>query len=176
MKSNKDKDIEDKQKNTTTLLVGSNTEQNNTKPAIINPPVSTLFKHGNTQQLSKRFADVENLSTAIRAYFDKCDEDKKPYTTVGLCLALGFQSRTSLLNYSREEGYEEFFEIMHYAKMKIEEQMEIHLMTKQNVAGVIFLAKNNYGYKDSTEMELKSKNEFITQLIPKAAGGNNNES
>jgi hypothetical protein len=158
----------DEEREKGSLLVGSNTGENTTLIPVKN---STLFKPGNSEMLCKRYTDPEILEAAMSAYFDKCDSDKKPYTTVGLALALGFNSRSSLLNYERETGYEEFFDIMRRAKLRIEEQMEIHLMTKQNVAGVIFLAKNNYSYKDSTEVDLKSKNEFLTQLLPTPATG-----
>ncbi|HWZ21476.1 MAG TPA: terminase small subunit [Cytophagaceae bacterium] len=155
-----------------TLLTGSNLSEKNNKLEIVKPADKPyLFQPGHNGTLSKRYSNAQTLECAINAYFDKCEADKKPYTTTGMALYLGFSTRSSLLNYEKEEGYEQFHDVMHRAKLRIEEQMEIHLLTKQNVAGVIFLAKNNFGYKDSTEVDLKSKNEFLTQLVATPATG-----
>jgi hypothetical protein len=117
----------------------------------------------------KKYPTPELLSEAIEKYFEKCDEAKKPYTMSGLALSLGFSERKSLLNYKKEPGYEMYFEVLNKAKLRMEAQIEEYLMTKQSVAGIIFNAKNNYGFTDTQTIDLTSKNAFLTQLIPTPA-------
>ena len=162
----------DQERENEALLDSPNMGSNSIQTDLIKPIVNSgIFKPGHGGYLSKRYSDPLKLIEAIEAYFAKQDELEKPYTVSGLALSLGFNSRQSLLNYQKEESYEAFHEIMEKTRLKIEEQLETHLITKQNVAGAIFIMKNSYNYKDSTEVDLKSKNEFITQLVATPATG-----
>jgi len=92
---------------------------------------------------------VEELQDAIGRYFDYADEQGWPYTVPDLAYYLGFNSRTSLLNY---EGREEFMVTIKRAKLKIEGQRARQLVQSQGVvAGQIFDLKNDFGWRDQQE-------------------------
>jgi hypothetical protein len=104
----------------------------------------------------KKYRTVGDMQKAIDEYFVKCDEEKKPYTVTGLALALGFLSRQALLNY---EGYTDiddisFHDTIKAAKHKVEASIEEGLLSgKYNSVGSIFNLKNNFNWKDKTEVE-----------------------
>src|SRR5690349_17735226 len=102
------------------------------------------FTNGN-EGSPKRYSDRQTLMNDVVAYLEKCNESKKIPTMTGLALSLGFRSRRSLLNYEKEPGYEFAFEVITYAKMKIEEFLEERLLDHRNtnIAGLIFNLKNN---------------------------------
>lgn len=101
----------------------------------------------------KLFKSDKELQAAIDAYFSKADELGEPYTVEGLCLALDVDRKT-LLNYQKEEGYEEYFHTIKKAKLKVQDNL-----IKRGLAGVnnstltIFLLKNNHEYADKIETE-----------------------
>lgn len=98
------------------------------------------------------FDSPEAMAEAIDEYFTKRKEDKLPATTQGLALALGFNSRQSLLNY---EGYsDEFLDTIKKAKLRIEDDKVTGAMIgKYNPAVTIFDLKNNHDHKDKTEVD-----------------------
>ncbi len=75
-----------------------------------------------------------------------------PYTITGLALALD-TTRETLLDY---EARDRFSDTIKRAKLKIQNYNEIQLYGN-NVAGVIFNLKNNYDWKDRTQVEEESK-------------------
>ena len=92
---------------------------------------------------------VDELQDAIDRYFDYADVQGWPYTVPDLAYYLGFNSRTSLLNY---EGRDEFMVTIKRAKLKIEGQRARQLVQGQGVvAGQIFDLKNNFGWRDQQE-------------------------
>lgn len=92
---------------------------------------------------------VDELQDAIDRYFDYADGQGWPYTVPDLAYYLGFNSRTSLLNY---EGRDEFMVTIKRAKLKIEGQRARQLVQGQGVvAGQIFDLKNNFGWRDQQE-------------------------
>lgn len=101
------------------------------------------------------FNSPEELQEKIDAYFEHIDSltddnDKKvPYTVAGLGLWLDVDTET-IRNYEKKD---DFFGTIKRAKQKIEEQLETKLQSN-NVAGVIFNLKNNYGWKDKKEVGL----------------------
>jgi len=97
------------------------------------------------------FKSAEELQTAIDAYFAKCDKLNEPYTISGLAYDMGIDRKT-LLNYSKRD---EFFPTIKKARDKVEVYVE-KLMLKSSgvVAGVIFNAKNNFDWKDKSEVEV----------------------
>ena len=116
----------------------------------------------------QKFKTPEEMQSAIEDYFDYCDNriqsvysksrdevieiiKPAPYTILGLCRVLRM-SRQSLLNYEKTEGYEEFFDTVKEAKLRIAEDIETRSI-EGNAAGPIFNLKNNFGYKDKTEQE-----------------------
>lgn len=98
-----------------------------------------------------KYKTEEQLSKAIDNYFEECDKKDKPYTITGLALSLGIDRRT-LTNYSNKAM---FFPLIKNAKLKIENQLEESLYRLGNNSGVIFNLKNNYGWKDTLEVESK---------------------
>lgn len=96
----------------------------------------------------RKYQKPAEMKKAVGAYFATIKKDKEKPTICGLALALGFTSRTSLLNY---EGYDKKFKaIIEEAKLRIEESYEKQL---RNVhpTGAIFALKN-FGWKDTTEL------------------------
>jgi hypothetical protein len=128
------------------------------------------------------FIDVKELEKKIQVYFDSCfeekwfDEDKrdekgefildenknkikehikrkvqiKPLSITGLAVALDC-SRDTLVNYEEKS---EFFGTIRKAKDFIEHCIEDGLLaSKFNVVGSIFTLKNNWDWKEKTELE-----------------------
>ena len=81
-------------------------------------------------------------------------EQVKPYTMAGLALHLGV-SRMTVVNYSRKEDYAEVIE---KARNVCEAFLE-EGMLKGTVPAIpgIFNAKNNYGWKDKSELGVSTQ-------------------
>lgn len=109
----------------------------------------------------RKYTEVEALQAQIDKYFEECDKQNKPYTICGLARACDL-TRQSLLNYTEKP---EFFDTIKKAKAKCEEYLEEQLYFGKNAAGVIFGLKNNYGWTDKTEQELKVKGGLDIQKI-----------
>jgi len=123
----------------------------------------------------KAWDSPEEMQKTINAYYKECDErmievyDKKkqevvniyspvPYTVEGLCETLGFTARDSLLNYEKKKGYEEFFDTIKKAKLKIQRnKIERALTGDSHPVVSIFDLKNNHGYKDTQEVKQTSE-------------------
>lgn len=98
----------------------------------------------------KKYSEVEQLQKKINEYFKMCDEKEKPYTITGLCLYLDID-RVTLLRYEEKD---EFCSTIKRAKNKVENYVEENsLMGKLNPTVSIFNLKNNFGWKDKTEIE-----------------------
>ena len=86
-------------------------------------------------------------------------------TIEGLCLALDFTSRQSLLNY---EGYTDknkkpFLDTIKKARLQIQQsKIEGLLSGNYSAAGAIFDLKNNHNYKDKQETTVKLDKETLT--------------
>lgn len=118
------------------------------------------------------YTSAEEMQKKIDAYFDDCngkilyDEDgepkcdkygniiivgSKPFTITGLALALGFNSRQSLLNY---QGKPEFMDTIMRAKARVECYAEERLFDKDGANGAKFSLANNFeGWKEKKEIE-----------------------
>lgn len=105
-----------------------------------------------------KFKCVEDVEIAIEAFFQECDTGKDgvsaPYTMSGLAYALGCDRKT-LLNYSKKDDY---FPTIKKARERVELDVERRLMSGHSVAGAIFNLKNNFGWKDKTEVEQHNYN------------------
>ena len=111
----------------------------------------------------KLYTSVEQMQKIIEEYFNMCDEKEKPYTMSGLAYALDMDRR-SLLNYSKDE---KFFPTIKRARERVEQQLEENALTgKANATFTIFNLKNNYGWQDKTEMEIRK--DPIEDLTPLA--------
>lgn len=104
----------------------------------------------------RKYKTVKELENAINKYFLDCEEKEVPYTVTGLAMACGFEDRGSLLEYCnyKDESGEEFSHSIKKAKSFVEQSIERGLLSgKYNATGAIFNLKNNYGWKDKTEVE-----------------------
>ena len=123
------------------------------------------------------FTSVEEMQVLIDKYFEECDgkpfldkdgnpmrnkdgkiirDDRRPYTVTGLALALGFNSRTSLLNY---EGKEEFVNTILRAKARVEKYAEERLYDNNGANGAKFSLANNFkGWTEKQTIESDVKN------------------
>ena len=119
-----------------------------------------------------KFKTVKKLQDAIDEYFSFCDNrishfysakaegvvdvlDPAPYTMSGLARRMGIDRRT-LLDYSKRDL---FLPAIKEAREKVHEDVETRLMEKQAV-GAIFNLKNNFDWKDRTEVEQSGKIEL----------------
>lgn len=106
------------------------------------------------------FRTAGELQVAIDAFFADADKKKEPYTITGLTLALGFLDRKALLEYV-DRG-EEFSATVKNAKTRVENWLEKRAAASSGVvAGVIFNLKNNFGWKDEKQLEVKDPDGFF---------------
>ena len=84
-------------------------------------------------------------------------EQIRPFTITGLAMELKTDRKT-LINYGSRE---KFFLTIKEAKIKIENYAEQCLFRDKNVTGIIFNLKNNYEWKDQTDVDHTSKGEKV---------------
>lgn len=110
----------------------------------------------------KKYNSSEEMQKDIDKYFEDCKGeivkdkdgnpvlnkwgeviriDAKPPTVTGLALALGFNSRTSLLNY---QDTDEFVNTVTRAKARCEAYAESRLFDKDGANGARFSLSNNF--------------------------------
>lgn len=100
-----------------------------------------------------KFTEVEKMQKVIDEYFDSVTYEaegrshSRP-TMSGLANALNM-CRQSLINYSEKT---EFLDTIKKARLKVEIALEDSLYGN-NVTGVIFNLKNNFGWNDKKEIE-----------------------
>lgn len=131
-----------------------------------------------------KFKTVEEIQEKIDSYFEYCDNrirtiysektgddiqisNPEPYTMSGLAYELDI-SRQALINYkNRSQG---FMDTIKRARRKVEVDVERRMNDKNTFTpGLIFNAKNNFGWKDQTETDITSKGEKLeapTVFIP----------
>lgn len=85
------------------------------------------------------------------AYFMSCEVNDKVPTVNGLALALGFNSRQSLLNYADRP---EFLDVVKTVRSRLENEWEQRL-SGPNAAGTIFWLKNQ-GWSDRNEQVISN--------------------
>lgn len=116
-----------------------------------------------------KYNTPEEMQEIIDLYFDVCKANETEYqfeipekhlslvsswggpvipTVAGLSLALGM-SRQALLDYEKKD---EFLDTVKRAKQRIEAYIEQRLFGN-NVTGVIFNLKNNFGWRDKQDVE-----------------------
>lgn len=96
-----------------------------------------------------KYTNVEEIEELIEEYFRLKDAQGDPYTITGLAIALGM-SRQQLIEY---QARDEFHDAIKTARERCHEYAEKYLYSGKAVAGAIFSLKNNYGWKDKTEVE-----------------------
>lgn len=119
----------------------------------------------------KLYNSKEEMQDIIDAYFSLCDQLERPYTMSGLANALNM-SRQSLINYSKDE---EFFDTIKKARAEVEQQLEENaLMGKANSTFTIFNLKNNYGWRDSVEINNQNELTKLDELLKEIKKDANN--
>lgn len=111
----------------------------------------------------RKFKSAEELQERIDAYFADCEKRSAPYTISGLANWIDIDRQT-LLNYEKNE---EFFGTIKKAKEKIIQMQEEMLVSGQgNATGLIFSMKNNYGWKDSRQIdaEVSGRVSYVVDL------------
>jgi hypothetical protein len=136
-----------------------------------------------------KYKTVNELQKIIDEYFQYCDNrtkeihseklgdmivpDPEPYTMSGLALALDL-SRQGLMEY---KGKPKFSDAIKKARNRVEADIERRMNDKNTFTpGLIFNAKNNFGWKDKTETDITSGGEQIVgfkYLVPKNNDGKN---
>ena len=128
-----------------------------------------------------KWTSPEDMQKAIDEYFLRCegtpmtDENglpilnkygepvmlgKRPPTTAGLALHLGFSDRTSLLDYQERD---EFYLTITRAKQRIEDYIESRLYDKEGSNGAKFALSCNFRrWNDKQEVSITSQNVNVT--------------
>lgn len=86
----------------------------------------------------------------------------RPYTMMGLAVALGFTGRKQLWDYSNKP---EFSDAIKKARAKVEGCVEERLLDSKNAAGAIFWLKNNAEAKYADKQELAVEGAMTINVI-----------
>ena len=137
-----------------------------------------------------KYKSKEEIEEKIEAYFKKCEgeilkDDNgepvlnkwgkpivincRPPTVTGLALALGFTTRTSLLNY---QGKREFMDTITRAKTMVEAYTEERLFDRDGTSGAQFSLRNNFkgwNEKQVTELDEEEQRARIEQMRARTA-------
>lgn len=109
------------------------------------------------------FNTAEEMQQAVDNYFAECVADDDIVTVCGLALALGM-TRETLCSYGKNDKFSDTVKI---AKMRVENYIEKRLMGTGNATGAIFNLKNNFGWKDRSEIDQTTNlNVSSVELIP----------
>lgn len=125
-----------------------------------------------------KYNSVEELQSIIDEYFQHCDNrikevhkpdgetygysNPEPYTMSGLAYALGL-SRQGLIEYKAKDG---FSDAIKDARNRVEVDVERRMNDKDTFTpGLIFNAKNNFGWKDKSEQEVTSPDGSMTPVV-----------
>lgn len=153
----------------TTLAISKGNKEGNSPPEKLPAAAGQKFRDKlgrfltGSGGLVKRFTSQGELGLAVVAYFEQCEADQESPTMTGLAASLGFKSRQSLVNYNTEAGYEQFFEVISWARMQVEENFEKRLVNQKtvNVAGLIFALKQ-MGWTDKQEIKMDQRSVQLT--------------
>ncbi len=121
------------------------------------------------EKIDRYFAQcegAEKLDDEGNVFTDKYGEPimfgRKPLTITGLALALGFNSRQTLLNY---QGKKEFMDTITRAKARIEQYAEERLFDKDGANGAKFSLANNFdGWKEKQQIEAEVNSEVTINI------------
>ena len=130
-----------------------------------------------------RYKSAQEMEEAIYKYFKECEGEilkdangepyldkygcpivhgQKPLTITGLALALGLNSRQTLLNY---QGKKEFMDTITRAKSVVERYAEERLYDKDGANGAKFSLANNFdGWKEKSAIEADVKSEVTISV------------
>lgn len=104
----------------------------------------------------------ENGNVMTDKYGEPVIIGKRPLTITGLALALGFNTRKSLLEY---QGKAEFVNTILRAKAIVEQYAEERLYDKDGANGAKFSLANNFeGWREKQSIEADVKNEVTINI------------
>lgn len=104
----------------------------------------------------------EELIEKTDAYFAECDDDGTPYTVPGYAYYLGYAGRDAIPRLAKDENYGG---IIKRAKLRIETQRNIQLITDGNAPGKIFDLKNNFAWVDQTQVEHSGQLSLTAKIL-----------
>lgn len=98
-------------------------------------------------------SDINQVSDRLEWYFNHCAEDDMKPTVTGFCNSLGI-SRQTLLNWKTGVHRADSHQAVILKAYGLLEELWEHYMQngKMNPVSAIFLAKNNFGYKDQQDV------------------------
>lgn len=125
-----------------------------------------------------KYKTVEELQAVVEEYFAHCDNrikevhkpdgetygysNPEPYTMSGLAYYLGM-SRQALIDYKNKDA---FLDTIKKARARVEFDVERRMNDKDTFTpGLIFNAKNNFGWKDKTETELSNPDGSLAPTV-----------
>lgn len=111
-------------------------------------PKKTIEKYNRKTKETEEI-EVPDFEADMILETQKALSEAVPYTITGLALALD-TTRETLLDY---EERDEYSDTIKKAKLKCQFYAERHLFTARNSTGAIFNLKNNYHWKDSSEVK-----------------------
>jgi hypothetical protein len=128
-----------------------------------------------------KFKTVQELNEKIDAYFKSCEDPenpghyKRPLTMSGLALALDTNRQTLMVYKNGEydpvypEGTKDEEKHLYSDSLKralaiVEKYVEEYMFLGKNQTGVIFNAKNNFGWQDKYHNDLTSNGKNLFNL------------
>lgn len=131
------------------------------------PEMVTRWAYSKKTIINKKGEDEEVTNYDAPLYQETREELTRGelYTINGLALFLG-TNRETILEY---EDRPQFADTIKGAKTRIQKQLETALYGN-NVTGVIFNLKNNYGWKDKTEVDTTISGSLATGEIDPEVG------
>ena len=116
----------------------------------------------------RKFKSPDEMAPLIDKYFADCDAKKQPYCVPALSLALGFCYRQGPWEYAKK--YPEFTDTIKKARLRIEAQRNIQLLTEGNPAGKIFDLINNFKWENPQKIKHSADIDNISELLNNIAG------
>jgi len=111
----------------------------------------SLITTGHTREgRPSKWTDPAVLEKKIDAYWAECQAEKKPFNLSMLAVYLECDRRT-LVGYSDKD---EFLPAIKKARRYAEATVENNLLSGKPPIGTIFVAKNNFGWKDTQTVEV----------------------
>lgn len=153
---------------------------NRAKKARENSPVANRFKNVTQQDNAETTAkvlelynldpidttDINQIGNRVQYYFNWCASGGIRPGVEGLALALG-TTRSTLNRWEHGENGADKRDIIKKAKQFIANYLEILAQSgKINPVTYIFMAKNNHGYKDQTDININIDNPLGDQVNP----------
>jgi hypothetical protein len=135
-----------------------------------------------------KYKSKEEMEEKIEQYFKDCEGhpltddkgnqvynklghpvivDKRPPTVTGLALALGFNTRLSLLNY---QGKKEFMNTITRAKARVEQYAEERLFDKDGTSGAQFSLRNNFKGWNTEQQDNQDALEKLDEVLKEIGG------